>query len=42
VFEISLFMIRLAESDGLLIVVLFSDLIKFALESSQLVFPEFT
>jgi len=39
VFEVSLLMIGLAESDGLLIVTLFSDLTKFALESGQLVFP---
>ena len=35
-------MIRLAESNGLLIVALFLDSTKFALESSQLVFPGFT
>jgi len=35
-------MIRLAEFNDLLIVALFPDLTKFALESSQLVFPEFT
>jgi len=35
-------MIRLVGSDGLLIVVLFSDLTKLTLESSWLVFPGFT
>ena len=41
-FEISLLMIRLVESNGLLSMVLFSDSTKFALESSQLVFLGFT
>jgi len=42
VFEVSLLMIRLVESDGLLIVALFSDSTKFTLESSRLVFLGFT
>ena len=41
-FEMSLLMIGLVGSNGLLIVMLFSDLTKFTLESSQLVFPGFT
>ena len=41
-FEMSLLMIGLVGFDGLLIIVLFSDSTKFALESSQLVFLGFT
>jgi len=42
VFEMSLLMIGLVGSDSLLIIALFLDLTKFALESSQLVFLGFT
>ena len=40
-FEVSLLIIRLVGSNGLLIMALFSDLTKFTLESSWLVFPGF-